>query len=121
MRIEAQLSHDVELVDQALLAVLGREAGLLGKGLDCVLGAVSQPLHLVDRGEVALSQLLERLEHLMEALLVDDLGEAEDPGLNDIGMAGVELKLILLILEQFQSQLLAKYIFLHKKRNTCCW
>jgi len=57
----------------------------------------------------------------MESFLIDDLGEAKDPSLNDISMTRVELKLIVLILEQFQSQLLAKYIFLHKKRNTCCW
>lgn len=121
MRIKAQLPHNVELIDQTFLSILGREASLLRKCLDCILSTISQAFHLIDTGKVSLAKFFEWLEHLMESLLIDDLREAQDPSLNDISMTRVERKLVILILEQFQSQLLAKYIFLHKKRNTCCW
>jgi hypothetical protein len=108
VRVEAELAHDVELVDQTLLSILGAEAALLREGLHCEPGAVSQAFDLIDGGEVALAKFLEGFEHLVEALPVDEFGEAEDPGFDDVGMAGVELILCVLISEQLDADLLAE-------------
>lgn len=99
MAIETESSHDGELVDEAVLAVLGVETGLLGEGLDCELGVVGDPFDLVDGGEVALAQFLEGLEHLMEALPINFFGEAKYPGFDHVEVGGVEAKTFLFVIE----------------------
>lgn len=66
-----EIPHDLDFLKQALLAVLLAVSRLLGKCLHCVLPAVFELLSEVDRGEVALPYLLDGLELLVEAQLVE--------------------------------------------------
>lgn len=66
-----KLPHYLDLVDQRLLAELLAVGALLRKCLHCVLALVLVLDHQVDRGEVPLSYLLDGLEQLVEAALVE--------------------------------------------------
>ena len=84
---------------------------MLREGLHGKAAAVGQALDLVDRGEVALAQLFEGLEHLMEAQLVQLLREADVPGLDD-RRAGEEAHRPGLVEEEPQPALGRSDIFL---------
>ena len=66
-----ELAHELDLVDQRLLALVLGVGGLLAEGLDGEALVVLQPDRQVHRGEVALADLLDGLEELVEAALVD--------------------------------------------------
>lgn len=65
-----ELSHDLDLLNQALPSILLTVGCFFGEGLHCVFLLVGKFLHQVHRREVPFSDLLDRLECLMEALLV---------------------------------------------------
>ena len=114
MPVEAELPHDIEFIDKTFFSIFAIEAALLGEGLDSELGVVGDAFDLVDGGEVALSYFFEGFEHLMEAFLVDFLGEAENPCLDDVEVGRVEREGILFIIEKFNSDFGGKHIFLNK-------
>lgn len=62
--------HDVDLLDEALLALFLAVGCLLGEGLHCVASAIFRLLGQVDRCEVALPYFLLGLELLVEVPLI---------------------------------------------------
>ena len=66
-----EIAHDLDFPQQTLLAVLLAVGCLLGKRLHCIFPAVLELLSEVDGGEVALAYLLDGLELLVEAELVE--------------------------------------------------
>lgn len=113
MPIETELSHDIQFINEAFLSIFPIEAALLRESLDCKFGVVGDTFHFIDGGEVALSEFLEGFEHLMEAFLIDFLGEAENPGFDDVELGRIESEAILLIVEKFNPDFGGKHIFLN--------
>ena len=68
-----ETSDDLDLLDEALFAILLAIGGFLRKSLHCVLLAVLEALDHVHGGKVAPADLLDGLELLMEANLVEVL------------------------------------------------
>ena len=97
--IKAELPHYCQFVDETILSILSIEAALLGKCFNGEFGMVSDPLDLINWGEVAFPEFFEGFEHLMKAFSVDFFGEAKDPWFNDMEEGGVEGKAFLLIIE----------------------
>ena len=65
-----QTAHDLDLLDQALLALIFRVGCLLGEGLDGIIAASFNLLGQVYRSKVALPDLLLGLELLVETSLI---------------------------------------------------
>jgi hypothetical protein len=65
-----KLPHDLNLVDEWFFAKLLTVCSLLREGLYSVLAIVLVFDHQVDRREVTLSDLLDGLEQLVEATLI---------------------------------------------------
>ena len=92
-------THDLYLLDQALLPLVLTISSFLGKCLDCKVTAAFYLGGQVDRSKVALADFLQRLELLMEAPLVELVFE-HFPPLQEIA-SGLELEgnLVGLLLE----------------------
>ena len=75
----ADVSHDLDLLDQALLPLVLAVGRLLGEGLHCVASVVLDLFGQVDRGEVALPDFLLGFELLVEASLVESGSEYLSP------------------------------------------
>jgi hypothetical protein len=84
LRIIAQLAHQSQLISKAIFALAGRKTGLLRKGLHCELFTVFDSLNLIYSREVALPQLSERFETLVETLLVELFAQLGHPHLHDL-------------------------------------
>ena len=82
-----QAPHDLNFLDQTLLAVSLAVGRFLREGLDGVACSIFQFLRQVDGCEIALADLLDGLELLMEAPLVDLLLE-EAPPVVHVGYLG---------------------------------
>ena len=65
------MPHYLDFFDQALLSIFLAVGCLLGEGFNRVSHLVFDLFHQVDCGEVALPDLLDRLECLMKAFLVE--------------------------------------------------
>ena len=74
-----KLPHYLYLVDQRLFAELLAVGTLLRKGLHCVLALVLVLDHQVHRRKIALPYLLDGLEQLVEAALVNSRGQIVPP------------------------------------------
>lgn len=74
-----ELAHDFYFVDEGFLPLVLAVGALLRKRLHCVLLPVLVLDHQVDSREVALADLLDRLEQLMEAALVQPSLEVVAP------------------------------------------
>jgi hypothetical protein len=72
-------AHDLDLIDEALQAVLLSLDGLLGEGLDGVVLAVLIALYEVDGGKCSPSDFLDWVEDLVEASLVEVANEVVPP------------------------------------------
>ena len=72
--------HNLDLVGQRLQPVLLGADGLLGEGLDGVVPLVLVVLHEVDRGEGSAADFLDGVKDLVEAGLLQVLGQVIPPG-----------------------------------------
>jgi hypothetical protein len=75
-----KFAHDLDLVDEGFLAIVLSVSGVLGEGLNCIFFAIFVADHQIDRCEIALTNLLDWLEQLMEASLVYLCLEESSPG-----------------------------------------
>ena len=98
------MPHDLNFLDEALLSFLLGVRGLLGKGLDCALAAVSDVFHEVNGSEVALSDLLDGPVMLMKGYLVE-VRPQHFPPLLLIALDQLEL-LLSLLYEKVHSAIL---------------
>lgn len=79
-------AHDLNLIDERLLAIFLAVGALLGKRLHCILLVVLVLHHQVHRCKVPLPDLLYRLEQLVEPPLVDASSQRISPR-NQIALA----------------------------------
>lgn len=65
-----EFPHDFYLVDEGLFSLFFTIGALLGEGFHCLLAAILMLNHKVNSSKVSLTDLLNWLEKLMEAALV---------------------------------------------------
>ena len=74
-----ETANDVDFFYEAFFAVFLAVGCLLGKGFDCAFRFVLEAFNHVDSCKVALSDLFDGLELLMETHLIDILSEVSSP------------------------------------------
>lgn len=68
-----KMPHNLDLFNETLLAIFLTVGTLFGEGLDCVLEFAVDSLHQIHGGEVALTDLLDRLEGFVKSPLIEIL------------------------------------------------
>lgn len=66
-----ELPHDLDFLDQALFSIFFTVGGFFGEGLDGIVLMVVKFLDKINRGKIALSNLLDGFELLMKSFLVE--------------------------------------------------
>lgn len=87
-----ELPHELDLIDQGLLALVFSVSCLLGKCLDSKSFFIFQPNSQINGRKVTLSDLFDRFEELVEASLIELASQDVPPFLEDIDVIRVHRK-----------------------------